>query len=463
MSFVKKFRCLQITLFLNTHQSLSLCSSTTFSVHSYCQLPLTTLPEIHKRNINEKVLSTCSQLKSDKLDLNPQSESLPYQLPGSLTDQTDTSTVDVECKNHFCTAEKSQSLGSTSVNKWASSPLVTSSSSFSPSTPCPTTVDLVLTQPPAVLLFKHYASIAAGLSKARLTGLVVSTALVGCGLAASTSMVSPEFLENCYSTTICLALGTTLTSSAANSINQIIEIPYDSQMTRTRNRVLVRGLTTPGRAALFALACTGSGLSLLYFGVNPLVTSLAAVNMLLYTCIYTPMKQISQVNTWVGAWVGAIPPLMGWAAATGQLQCGSIILACLLYVWQFPHFMALSWNLRSEYSKAGYAMTSIINPDLCKRVALRYSIASSLVCLAGAGCSALSLGPWAGCALGIGSLPANIGLIYYAWKFAKSNSNVADGSSAAARRLFRATLFHLPVVMITVLLGSYCSINSGHM
>lgn len=133
----------------------------------------------------------------------------------------DASTVDVECKNHFCTAEKSQSLGSTSVNKWVSSPLVASSSSFSPSTPCPTTVDLVLTQPPAVLLFKHYASIAAGLSKARLTGLVVSTALVGCGLAASTSMVSPEFLENCYSTTICLALGTTLTSSAANSINQV--------------------------------------------------------------------------------------------------------------------------------------------------------------------------------------------------------------------------------------------------
>ncbi|XP_018652628.1 putative protoheme IX farnesyltransferase [Schistosoma mansoni] len=426
-------------------------------LHSYCQLPLAVLPEIRKRNSNEKLLSTCSQPKSDKLDLNSQSEPPPYQLPGSSADQN-TSAVDIECENHSYTSEKSHLFGSTSVNKWAPNPLVTSSS-----TSCPTTIDLVLTQPPAVLLFKHYASIAAGLSKARLTGLVVSTALVGCGLAASTSMVSPEFLENCYSTVICLALGTTLTSSAANTINQIIEIPYDSQMTRTRNRVLVRGLTTPGRAALFAMACTGSGLSLLYFGVNPLVTSLAAVNMLLYTCIYTPLKQISQVNTWVGAWVGAIPPLMGWAAATGQLQCGSIILACLLYVWQFPHFMALSWNMRSEYSKAGYAMTSIINPDLCKRVALRYSIASSLVCLAGAGCSAISLGPWAGCALGIGSLPANIGLIYYAWKFAKSNSNVGDGSSAAARRLFRATLFHLPVVMITVLLGSYCSINAGHM
>ncbi|CAH8532415.1 unnamed protein product [Schistosoma turkestanicum] len=367
-------------------------------------------------------------LKDEKPESDPQSELLPHQLHDSSTDQVTTS-------------------------------------SLSPSISCSTTMDLVLTQPPAVLLSKHYGSIAAGLSKARLTGLVVSTALVGCGLAASTSMVSPEFLEHCYSTTACLALGTTLTSSAANSINQIIEIPYDSQMTRTRNRVLVRGLTTPGKAALFALSCAGSGLSLLYFGVNPLVASLAAVNMLLYTCIYTPLKQVSQINTWIGAWVGAIPPLMGWAAATGQLQCGSIMLACLLYVWQFPHFMALSWNMRNEYSKAGYIMTSIINPDLCKRVALRYAIASSLVCLAGAGCSAISLGPWAGCALGIGSLPANIGLIYYAWKFANSHSNVtgADGSAAAARRLFRATLYHLPVVMITVLIGSYFSINSGHM
>ncbi|CAH8600590.1 unnamed protein product [Heterobilharzia americana] len=383
-----------------------------------------------------------------------QSRLLSHQLYSSVI-QAD-SVTNVRCEN--------SSLPPDDVPvKWVHSVLESSTSSSLPSlsSTSPATVNLIIDQSPGVLLAKHYASIAAGLSKARLSGLVVSTALVGCGLAASTSLVLPEYVEHCYRTTMCLALGTMLTSSAANTVNQIIEIPYDSQMTRTRNRVLVRGLTTPGRATLFALACSASGLGLLYFGVNPLVTGLAVVNMFLYTCIYTPMKQISQVNTWIGALVGAIPPLMGWAAATGQLQCGSLILASLLYVWQFPHFMALSWNMRGEYSKAGYAMTSILNPSLCKRVALRHAIASSLVCLAGAGCSAISLGPWAGCALGIGSLPANVGLIYYAWKFAQTDSGI-DGSSAAARRLFRATLFHLPVVMITVLVGAYCSINSGH-
>ncbi|TNN06276.1 Protoheme IX farnesyltransferase [Schistosoma japonicum] len=456
MLFVMKIRYFRITVFLTPHRSLHLYPHKNLLIHYYQILPIT-LRRYYGGNFNLKVLSTLSKFKlTTKSESNHPSKSLSHQLADPPNNQS-TNAVNVECEDCLCTSKRFQPHGNVS-SKWVSDPLVTTSSSA-----CPTTVDLVLTQLPAVLLFKHYASIAAGLSKTRLSGLVVSTALVGCGLAASTSMVSSEFLEHCYRTTICLALGTALTSSAANSINQIIEIPYDSQMTRTRDRVLVRSLTTPGRAALFALACSGSGLALLYFGVNPLVTSLAGANMILYTCVYTPMKQISQINTWVGAWVGAIPPLMGWAAATGQLQCGSLMLACLLYVWQFPHFMALSWNMRSEYSKAGYAMTSVINPNLCKRVALRYSVASSLVCLGGAGCSAMSLGPWAGCALGIGSLPANVGLIYYAWKFAKSDSTGDESSAAAARRLFRATLLHLPIVMITVLFGSYCSINSGHM
>ncbi|CAH8860293.1 unnamed protein product [Trichobilharzia szidati] len=441
----------------------NLYSCKTLSLQFHRCLSTTNLHQCSDNYFVAKARTSCSEIKTtfnEKDRSKSYSTGLSHQLYRSAENQGR------NVHNDHC------SFPSEDISdKWVSNPLESSSPSVAPasipSTSCPTTVDLVITQPsPVLLLLKHYSSIAAGLSKARLSGLVVSTALVGCGLAASTSLVSPEFLEHCYRTTCCLAVGTMLTSSAANSVNQIIEIPYDSQMTRTKNRVLVRGLTTPGRAALFTLACSTSGLGLLYFGVNPLVAELAAINMLLYTCIYTPMKQVSHLNTWIGAWVGAIPPLMGWAAATGQLQCGSIMLASLLYVWQFPHFMALSWNMRGEYSKAGYTMTSIVDPDMCKRVALRHAIASSLVCLAGAGCSAISLGPWAGCALGIGSLPANIGLIYYAWKFAYTDSSSdakCSASSAAARRLFRATLFHLPVVMLTVLVGAYCSINSGHL
>ncbi|KER21384.1 hypothetical protein T265_10288 [Opisthorchis viverrini] len=421
--------------------------------------------------------------------------------------------------------------------------------------------------------------VAAGLSKARLSLLVVSTAVVGCVLAASTSLTSPLFLAHPYRTLLCLIVGTGLTSAAANTVNQIVEIPYDSQMMRTRDRVLVRGLTnisvvclkpgrltsvffvivlsSPGRAGLFALGCAGTGLITLCLGTNPLVVWLAAGNMLLYTTLYTPLKQFSQANTWIGALVGGVPPLMGWAAATGEIHSGknsaalvvavfrdvdhqtehinvfgalpesggntgsailnkppgtcafvlfvntmklvspgehnmvantpvfhqttrnmrvcpdsftqqiahsfssgSMILASLLYVWQFPHFMALSWNLRGEYSKAGYMMTSVLEPPVCKQVALRYAVACSLVCLAGAGCSAISLGPWAGCALGLTCLPPNIGLIYYAWQFSRADSQ--EGSAAAARRLFRSTLLHLPIVMTAALIGTYiCGTTIG--
>lgn len=142
---------------------------------------------------------------------------------------------------------------------------------------------------------------------------------------------------------------------------------------------------------------------------------------------------------------------------TFTIFSGSLILASLLYAWQFPHFMALSWNLRHDYAKAGYKMTSIIEPDLCKKVALRYAIATNVICLAGAGCSAISLGPWAGCALGMACLPVNIGLVYYAWRFATAS---AAESSNASRQLFRATLVHLPIVMVIVLIGTYfCAMN----
>lgn len=171
------------------------------------------------------------------------------------------------------------------------------------------------------------------------------------------------------------ALGTGLVSAAANAINQYHEVPFDSQMSRTKNRVLVTGQITPLKAVSFAAVSATTGLCMLYFGVNGLTAALGAGNLFLYTSIYTPMKRMSIVNTWVGSFVGAIPPLMGWAGCAGTLDAGAMILAGVLYAWQFPHFNALSWNLRPDYSRAGYRMMSVTNPDLCRRTALRYSFA----------------------------------------------------------------------------------------
>merc|ERR1719266_2468702 len=114
--------------------------------------------------------------------------------------------------------------------------------------------------------------------------------------------------------------------------------------------------------------------------VNPLTATLSLANLVLYTCIYTPMKRVSILNTWVGSVVGAVPPLIGWSAATGGLEPGAFVLAGILFSWQFPHFNSLSWDLRPDYSRAGYRMMSVTHPDLCKRVALRYSIACMGLC-----------------------------------------------------------------------------------
>ena len=112
-------------------------------------------------------------------------------------------------------------------------------------------------------------------------------------------------------------------------------------------------------------------MSLWYF-VNPTASILAVGNLFLYTSIYTPMKRLSILNTWVGSIVGAIPPIIGWVSATGTLDFGALVLGGILFTWQFPHFNSLSWNLRPDYSRAGYRMMSVTDPELCKRVALRY-------------------------------------------------------------------------------------------
>lgn len=202
------------------------------------------------------------------------------------------------------------------------------------------------------------------LSKFRLTSLVVITSMAGYAVAPAA--FDPATFVMC-------SVGTGLLSAAANSVNQFFEVPFDAQMARTRNRVLVKGYLTPQHAIGFALCSSVAGASLLYYGCNGLTAALGVSNLLLYTMVYTPSKRFSIINTWIGAVVGAVPPMMGWAACAGEIGAGAWILAGLLYAWQFPHFNALSWNLRPDYSRAGYRMMSVTDPGLCRRTALRYS------------------------------------------------------------------------------------------
>ncbi|XP_052894694.1 protoheme IX farnesyltransferase, mitochondrial [Anopheles moucheti] len=278
-------------------------------------------------------------------------------------------------------------------------------------------------------LIYHYLM----LSKIRLTSLVVMTAMAGYAMA-------PGSFE--LGTFLLCSAGTTLVSGAANSINQVIETSFDAQMARTRNRVLVKGYLSRLHAVGFALGASTVGCSMLYFGVNEMTAALGAANLILYTSIYTPMKRYSILNTWVGSFVGAIPPLMGWAACTGgDLGAGAWILAGLLYCWQFPHFNALSWNIRPEYLKAGYKMMANSHPALCTRVSLRHTGFIAGLSLLAPILDVTSV--W----FALETLPLNAYFAYLAWDFHQK----ADSKSS--RKLFRFSLLHLPLLMALFLLN----------
>ncbi|XP_027705973.1 protoheme IX farnesyltransferase, mitochondrial [Vombatus ursinus] len=272
--------------------------------------------------------------------------------------------------------------------------------------------------------------ILARLSKIKLTALVVSTTSAGFVLAPV------PFDLYCF---LLASVGTGLASCAANSINQFFEVPFDSNMNRTKNRPLVRGQISPLLAVSFATCCAVPGIALLTWGVNPLTGVLGAFNIFLYTCCYTPMKRISIANTWVGALVGAIPPVMGWTAATGSLDAGALLLGGILYSWQFPHFNALSWGLREDYSRGGYCMMSVTHPAMCKRVALRHCLA--LIALS-VMAPILKVTTWT---FPIISFPINLYISYLGFRFYK------DSDRISSRKLFFCSLWHLPLLLLLML------------
>ncbi|KAI5308191.1 Protoheme IX farnesyltransferase, mitochondrial, partial [Ascosphaera atra] len=225
------------------------------------------------------------------------------------------------------------------------------------------------------------------LTKPHLSFLVVLTATTAYGLYPTPSVLELDpsstqlpTLSTSTLTFLYLSAGTFLASASANTLNMLFEPKYDACMSRTRNRPLVRGLMSKRAALLFAILTGVAGVTALDVGVNPTVAALGAFNLGLYAFVYTPLKRISVLNTWVGAIVGGIPPLMGWTAAAGQLatighegwqdllfgpgSAGGWLLAAILYAWQFPHFNSLSHNIKDEYKRAGYRMLAWSNPAM---------------------------------------------------------------------------------------------------
>ncbi|XP_034708464.1 protoheme IX farnesyltransferase, mitochondrial isoform X1 [Vitis riparia] len=281
----------------------------------------------------------------------------------------------------------------------------------------------------AVDLARHYGRCYCELSKARLSMLVVATSGTGFVLGSGNVIDFGGLFWTCA--------GTMMVAASANSLNQVFEINNDAKMKRTMRRPLPSGRLSIHHAVTWASSVGVAGTAILACKANMLAAGLAASNLLLYAFVYTPLKQIHPVNTWVGAVVGAIPPLLGWAAAAGQVSLNGMILPAALYFWQIPHFMALAYLCRDDYAAGGYRMLSFADASGRRTavVALRNSL--YLIPL---GFIAYDWGVTSGWFCLESSL-LTLAISAAAFAFYR------DRTKQKARRMFHASLLYLPVFM----------------
>lgn len=187
------------------------------------------------------------------------------------------------------------------------------------------------------------------LIKFRLSALVTFSAVFGFVLGDSGALFS-------WSKCMALMLGGFLISGASGAANEILERDYDKLMKRTQNRPLPLNIISVNEAYWFTVIVALIGIGTLWFFTNPLTTGLGLLSMLLYVFVYTPLKRVGPIAVFVGAIPGAMPPLLGWTAATGAISHEALIIFGIQFIWQFPHFWAIAWVSDEDYKRAGFKL-----------------------------------------------------------------------------------------------------------
>jgi protoheme IX farnesyltransferase len=273
------------------------------------------------------------------------------------------------------------------------------------------------------------------LTKPRLNFLVVLTSAAGYYLG---SVVSINLWLMAQA-----VVGTALVASGAAVLNQVYERDTDALMRRTIRRPLPDHRVTAGDATIFGLALSVAGIALLAFGANLLAALLAFATLTVYLVIYTPMKRRSSASTLVGAVPGALPPLIGWAAAHGAVTIGGWTLFAIVFLWQIPHFMAIAWMYREDYRSAGFPMLPVIEPDgrRAGRQALLFAAALLPVSLAP---TFVGLSGWSYFWIAAALSTALFGLSV---RFAVTRTDVS------ARWLFFGSITYLPLIWAAMILN----------
>lgn len=273
------------------------------------------------------------------------------------------------------------------------------------------------------------------LTKPRITFMVTLTCLVGFVMA------SPEGAVAWLPLSIAVA-GTALVAAGSAVFNMLMEIRTDALMRRTRERPLPAGRLRPLQALSFGALLTAAGLLVLALGTGLLSAAVALVTWCSYLLFYTPLKTRTSLATLVGAVPGALPPVIGWAAARDALEPGAFILFAILFLWQIPHFLAIAWMFRDDYERGGMPMLPVVDPEgrMTGRQALANAVALLLVSLAPTGAGLTGPVYAAGAAA--------LGLAY---AIAAAHA-AARRDVPAARRLFFVSIVYLPALSALMML-----------
>ena len=276
---------------------------------------------------------------------------------------------------------------------------------------------------------KTWFAVYSDLIKARLTFLVLLTTLVGFYISFQGPL---DWMLLFHA-----MLGTALVASGAAALNQLLEREHDAKMSRTEDRPLPSGRLQPGTVLIIGGACGGVGLIYLAVAVNLLTSLLGAATLASYLFIYTPLKRVTTLNTIVGAIPGALPPLMGWTAAKGEITLEGWSLFAILFFWQLPHFLAIAWIYREEYARAGYMMLPVVDPT-GQRTG-RQAVSHTL------GLLPVSLCPFlfhlAGPVYLCGALVLGLAYLWFALQFSRCLT------VPRARQLFFASILYLPLLL----------------
>jgi protoheme IX farnesyltransferase len=274
------------------------------------------------------------------------------------------------------------------------------------------------------------------LTKPRILSMVLVTTTIGYFLAARG--IHP------LGTLFLTLLGVGCATGGSAALNNYLERDVDGKMVRTRDRALPAGLIQPANALAFGISLVLFGLFILVWAVNLLTGFLVLLAAFLYVLIYTPMKRLTWLNTTFGAIPGAIPPLCGWAAATGRLDAGAWVLFLILFAWQHPHFYAIAWMFKDDYRDAGFKMLPVVDPSGVST--FRQTILFAIL-LVGVSVLPTMIG-MTGRVYCIGALTMGLALLVVGVLFTRSKSFLD------ARRLLKASVIYLPLLLLLIIIDA---------